>query len=267
MNLKNLEYIKSGLRELGFGENLYPDLESGIRQQRPRFSVLSRAKFGDQLMMSAIHLEKSAQSDKYRIAKYDTMIKKYPDHYENKVQTFFINKNQGVTLKEAFNLLEGRSILKPTAGKDGKVQHTWLQLDSKKEDRAGNSIVHKYGETHGFDLRKSLAELPILEIKKPSTKEMLIRSLQKGNLEQVTIVRGGVQEKMFIEASPQSQSVNVYDSKMLKVEKETLVVLQSANQPKQGLKSSPSDISKQPKNELASTNMRESQSRKRGLSH
>lgn len=268
MNLKNLEYIKSGLRELGFGDKLYPDLEIGISKSRPRFSFLSKAKIGDQEMISSIHIEKSTQSDKYRITKYDAMIKKEPSVYDNKVHTFYINKNTGVTLKEAFNLLEGRAVLKPAIRKNGTIENTWIQLDLKKEDRVGNFVVNKYGGTHNFDLQKSLAELPIMEMKRASTKEALIHSLQKGNLEQVTIARGGVQEKMFIEASPQSKTVKVYDGKMQKLEKETLVVSQSRNQTEQGVKNNTSDsLLKRPKNELAKGNMRDSQSRKKGLSH
>lgn len=268
MNLKNLEYIKSGLRELGFGDKLLPDLEKGMGNNHARCTFLSRARIGDQEIVSSIHLVKSAQSDNYRITKYDAMIKKEPSVYDNTVHTFYINKNKGVTLKEAFNLLEGRSVQKPFIRKDGTMENTWMQLDLKKEDRVGNLVVNKYGASHGFDLQKSLAELPIMEMKRASAKETLIRSLQKGNLEQVTIIRAGSQEKGFIEASPQSKAIIIYDAKMQKVEKESLLASQAVDQTKQEIKNNQSGkLGVKPKNELASSNMRDTRSRRKGLSH
>jgi hypothetical protein len=42
-----------------------------------------------------------------------------------------------VTLKEAFNLLEGRAAHKELSGKEGKF-NAWIQLDFKEKEENGN---------------------------------------------------------------------------------------------------------------------------------
>jgi len=49
-----------------------------------------------------------------------------------------------------------------------------------------------------------------------------MQSLQKGNVQSVTIEKDGSSHKMFIEADPQFKKVNLYDSNMRLVAKESL---------------------------------------------
>jgi hypothetical protein len=50
----------------------------------------------------------------------------------------------------------------------------------------------------------------------------LMQSLQKGNVQSVTIEKDGSSHKMFIEADPQFKKVNLYDSNMKIVAKESV---------------------------------------------
>lgn len=43
-----------------------------------------------------------------------------------------------------------------------------------------------------------------------------MQSLERGNLHQVTFVKGDKEEKMFIEANPQFKTLNLYDSNLKK---------------------------------------------------
>ena len=45
-------------------------------------------------------------------------------------------------------------------------------------------------------------------------KEKLVRSLEKGNLQMVTMEASGEDIKIFMEANPQYKSLNLYNSKM-----------------------------------------------------
>ncbi len=57
-----------------------------------------------------------------------------------------------------------------------------------------------------------------------------MQSLQKGNVQSVTIEKDGNTHKMFIEADPQYKKVNLYDSNMKLVDKESLEKYQSVGQ-------------------------------------
>lgn len=54
-----------------------------------------------------------------------------------------------------------------------------------------------------------------------------MQSLQKGNVQSVTIEKDGSSHKMFIEADPQFKKVNLYDSNMKLVAKESVEIYQS----------------------------------------
>ncbi len=47
-------------------------------------------------------------------------------------QTFYINKGNNITLKEAFNLVSGRSINKDLTNKEGQVYNAWMQMDFQR---------------------------------------------------------------------------------------------------------------------------------------
>jgi hypothetical protein len=47
-----------------------------------------------------------------------------------------------------------------------------------------------------------------------------MQSLQKGNIQSVSISVGGAPQKMFIEANPQYKTINLYDDKMQRLNQE-----------------------------------------------
>jgi len=64
-------------------------------------------------------------------------------------------------------------------------------------------------------------------LKEPDKEKALMQSLQKGNVQSVTIEKDGNGHKMFIEADPQFKKVNLYDSNMKLVTKESIEIYQS----------------------------------------
>ena len=53
----------------------------------------------------------------------------------------------------------------------------------------------------------------------------LMQSLQKGNIQSVTIGLNGESQKMFIEANPQYKTVNIFNDKMQRLGQEQRVDL------------------------------------------
>ncbi len=147
--------------------------------------------------------------------------------FGEKFQSIYLNKGQGVTMKEAYNLLNGRAVHKELANKEGEKYQAWLQLDFKQTDSRGNYKIKQFHQNFGYDVEKALSAHPIKELQNEQEKARLVESLKKGNRQSVTFIENGNQQKAFVEANPQFKSINVYDSQMRRMNKQSRKETQS----------------------------------------
>lgn len=219
MNAKNLEFLKEGMKYLGFGEGLNNKLTEELNSGKSGFQLHTENQYGKDKVNYILDFSKSEKSDMYFFNKYSaTLPGQNPD--QGKSQTFFIKKNSGVTAKEAYNLLNGRSVNKDLTNQDGEKYNAWLQIDWNQKDNNGNHKFKMIHEAYGFNLQDVLKKHPIKELNDQTTSDRLTQSLQRGNLHQVTFLKGDKEDKMFIEANPQFKSLNIYDSNLKKVYQE-----------------------------------------------
>lgn len=221
MNQKNLDYLKDGLQYTGFGGHLQEALEKNIQQQQPAFQLKTDMPFYQANVSYTLHFRKSDQSDHYFFNKYDATLQPREPGQERS-HTFYINQNSGVTAREAFNLLSGRAVRKELVNATGQNYRAWLQLPPESGQGTATKL-RQFHENYGFDLEQTLRPYAIREFHDPQQKEQLLRSLQRGNLQQVTALLNGQETKRFIEASPQFKTINVYDEKLRPVMRESLL--------------------------------------------
>ena len=133
MNEKNFNYLKDQVKYTGFGDVLENELKEKMQKQSPEFQIYHNTKFGNDISVAGLHFKKSEQSDMYFFNRYNLTLKQEnsPDLME---QTFYINKGNNVTLKEAYNLMSGRAINKDLTNKEGQVYNAWMQMDFKEPD-------------------------------------------------------------------------------------------------------------------------------------
>lgn len=213
MNQKNLEYLGDQVKFTGFGEGLEKELKEKMQQQTPEFQIAHNAKFGNDDLVASLHFKKSDQTDMYFFNRYDVSL--IPENSKEKMeQTFFINKGNTITLKEAYNLMNGRSVNKDQTNKEGQVYNAWMQMDFKEANNNGNYKIKQFHQNYGYDLDAVLAKHPIKELSNEQEKSRLVQSLQKGNRQLVTFVENGNEQKHFIEANPQFKTINIYDNNM-----------------------------------------------------
>lgn len=222
MNIKNFEFLRDGLKYLGFGEKLEGELKANIEKQPADFKLTTENEFkrGDKTEKVAftIDFRKGDQGDMYFLNRYHATLKNEEDPTKERTQTFYITKNQGITAKEAYNLLSGRSVNKDLNTKEGQPYNAWVKLDLEGEkDKNNNFKVDQYHQGYGFDLEKALAKFQIKEVESPESKERMIRSLEKGNTTQVTMIKDGQEQKVHLEANPKYKSLDVYDQNMKKL--------------------------------------------------
>ncbi len=218
MNDENAQYLKERIFFLGFGDKLNSELEKNIKGQHEQFQLQIQGEFtkGDkkQVVDYMLDFSKSKQNDIYFLNTYKATLKS-GDPEQSRSQTFYINKGNGITAKEAYNLLDGRAVHKKLTNKEGEPYEAWLQLHAAREEN-GNHKLHQYHSAWGYDLKKSLEKHPIKELSDNTSADELLKSLQKGNMAKVNYKRGEQEEKMFIAANPKERNILVYDADMRK---------------------------------------------------
>jgi hypothetical protein len=219
MNQENLKYLQDNLKYMGFGDKLNTDLEKNLQTQKPEFTLTHNSEINKQALDATLHLKKSDTTDMYFFNKYDLNLKKRDNQADDLQQTFYVTKGQGVTLKEAFNLLNGRAVHKELTPKEGDKYKAWIQLDLTQKDEKGNYKRQQYHENYGYDLKKELQKLPISD-NNAEKEEKLTKSIQKGNIQAVDITLGEKEVRVFVEANPQYKTLNLYDANMKKLTNE-----------------------------------------------
>ncbi|HEV7333100.1 MAG TPA: hypothetical protein VGN63_18845 [Flavisolibacter sp.] len=215
MNEKNLEYLKDNLRYMGFGDKLFPQLQKELEKGAPDFQLRMETEMNKKPFAAVLNFRKSDNSELYFFNSYHASLQRSNGKVAD--QAFYLNKGKGVTAKEAYNLLEGRAVYKELENKEGQKYGAWLQLDFSKRDKHNNHEVKQYHNAYGFKLEDALQRFPIRELKEPDLKDILLQSLQKGNLQAVGFEREGNIQRMFVEADPKFKSVNIYDSNLKRV--------------------------------------------------
>ncbi len=217
MNEKNVEYLKEQLKYTGFGDAMENVLRENIAKGNPEFKLDHEVKYGNDTASAALNFKKSDQTDMYFFNSYDMKIQK-EGQSEALSQTFYINRENNITAKEAYNLMEGRAVNKDLKNKEGEVYNCWIKMDFKEAaDEKGNFKLNHYHQNYGYDLEASLAKHSIKELETPKYKEDLMNSLKKGNIQSVTFVIGGEEKKQFVEANPHFKTINVYDTAMQRI--------------------------------------------------
>lgn len=209
MDQKNVAYLKEALMALGFGDRLYASLEKNIQQRFPLFVLTLGTEINNQPFKATLFFEKLKGMDVYFFHRWDG---KLMGNGGKKEQTFYIKGAQGVTLKEGFNLLEGRAVFREwTMDIFGQIFHAWIQLDFKNRDNKGNYSIRSFHKDYGFDLERALSKFPVKELMSVQKKEMLLRCLHKGDQRAVTLQDAAGTVKAFIEVSLQNKSIKFFN--------------------------------------------------------
>ncbi|TXJ23376.1 MAG: hypothetical protein E6Q24_18505 [Chitinophagaceae bacterium] len=220
MNNENLQYLTDNIKYMGFGETLKAELERNMGEGKEEFQLHFKAEINKKPFEATLNFRKSDSTDMYFFNNYNASLEK--SNGEKNEQTFYLNKGKGVTAKEAYNLLDGRAVHKDLVTKEGQPYKAWIQLDFENKDKNNNFEVRQFHENYGYDLKAAVEKFAVAELNDPDKAKALMQSLEKGNVQSVTIEKDGSSHKMFMEADPQYKKVILYDSNMKMVAKESL---------------------------------------------
>ncbi|HEY6900198.1 MAG TPA: hypothetical protein VI233_06125 [Puia sp.] len=211
MNKENLDYLQDKLKFLGFGEAspMNDELADKVGKGDISFQLQTAVAYGENAMVEAKLYFLQGNEERYYLQKYDARLR-YDGHPEKeRSQTFFIYKGKGFTLKEAFNLLDGRAVYKKLQDPNGVEFLGWSQLNFSLRDPSGNYRYIRYGALYNYDLERVLNIYPILNLQNDAIRETLIRSLQRGNAHPVYLVKDGKKAKCLISANLETRLITI----------------------------------------------------------
>jgi hypothetical protein len=213
MESKYLKYLRDDMKYLGFGDNALLDQQLEIQTEGTAegFELYTDAFFDEDTRLEVkLYFRHSDKENRYFFNKFDALLVYPEEPPRNRAQTFYVFKGKGITFKESFNLLQGRSVYKNMINLEGEKYKAWIKLDFGEKDVHDNYKIKQYGLRYGYELDKVLEKYPIKELQQENTKAELYRSLQRGNRQSVTFDKQTKSEKMYIEANPMFKTINIY---------------------------------------------------------
>ena len=211
MNQVNYDYLKEQLKNTGFGEDLGEKLSEKMKGNTPEFQLNIKRTFGKDDVEATLHFKRGNDSDMYFFNRYDLQLMN-KEGGEKAKQMFYINKGGSITLKEGYNLLEGRAVHKTLTSRENEKYGTWLQLDFKNVAPSGNYEFKKLHDNYGYNLEATLSKYPIKELSEEKSKIDLIKSLERGNLQSIALKDGEKEEKIFIAANPEYKTLSTFNT-------------------------------------------------------
>lgn len=211
---QNLEYIKEELSGLGFRNIPEKEIGDKLKLDPDKFQTEGEMRLSQQGRMEnvlyKIFFKKYERQDMYHAYAYQATLKNDPA----KTQAFKISFNNGFTVPEAFNLLNGRAVHKLILDqKTSKLSTAWFQMDFNAKDVHGNYKVDQVKiNDRSYLLGVLLNKYPIRETQDPKRQSELITSLYQGNAEPVTLLKNGKEIHAFVQASPRKNGIEFYST-------------------------------------------------------
>ncbi len=210
MNQENLKFLQDRLFYLGTEKRLHPELEKNMAEGKPEFKLSFSNHYDKDKLNAELHVRKSDNSEMYFLNKYDATLQK--PGQENKSQTFYLDHGKGVTMKEAYNLLDGRSVNKDLKNKEGEVKNAWIKLDFNSKEPNGNFKQEQFYKPYGFDLHTELFKLPLPQM--PAEKfNQMVEALERGNTQKIILPENiiGTVSPIIISANPKFKTLDITD--------------------------------------------------------
>jgi hypothetical protein len=217
MKEENAQYLEKRLVYTGFGEELIPELRQKMAEGKEKFELHFEKEINGKKVEANLKYSLSTQGN-YFFNSYDLKINR--PEMETLERSFKVSNQETFSLKEAFNLLEGRSVLKTSSklerkGDGSKIEElkSWSYLDFGNNNRKGEPIIRK---RYDYDLEAQVSKLHIKNLEIPAVKADLLQSLERGNLQSVMLEKDGNYKKHYLEALPKYNTITIYDENLVK---------------------------------------------------
>jgi hypothetical protein len=204
---KNNQSLHDQVQRIGF-TNLSGKIEDQIKQGHEQFTIPTSYYVNEKERLNHELSFSKDQSGKYQFEGYKTTLQNESKPEEDRSQYFKVQERNSVDTTQAYNLLAGRAVQK---------ERIWIQLDLNDKDAGGNHRIKEFHSGYGYDLEKTVQQLPLKELSNKTEADKLKDALKQGNRQPVTLIKNGNEHRFYIEANPQFKSVNIYDEHSRKI--------------------------------------------------
>ncbi|MBE9598643.1 hypothetical protein [Pedobacter sp. MC2016-24] len=220
----NAESLHTNVKYTGFDIDI-EHLKREMATLQPEFKIEIRKEIGGKLnagkeMVYTLPFTKSQTENNYFFNSFQATLKR--PGMEDLSTEFYAD--QRITAREAFNLLEGRSVEKKynrhePIEQDGKTVYkpikddtymAWRKIDFTDTDARGNFKLQSFGEGYGFKFEEKLANVPL----KLPLDDDAKKDLKKGEVITVTFAKEDNTIKGYLQANPKNWNFNTYDADM-----------------------------------------------------
>lgn len=206
MKPENLKFLSDQIFYAGFGREVETRLKTAMNKGKEDIAINIKQSFksatGEKEASYTLNLKKG-NDDMYFFNSYDVSVD------GNKTRMFLNKGEKSITAKEAFNLLEGRSVYKQMKNQEGVEYNAWLLLKPESFTEK-NAKFHLYNDKYGFDLNKSMELIRGNGFYFSFDKEKTMKSLEKGNF--VEIHNADKSQVFSVAANPKDRSLDVFNS-------------------------------------------------------
>ncbi|WP_461791342.1 hypothetical protein [Pedobacter sp.] len=224
-NEDNYSFLNSQLENMGFTDYPQNELIKKMKSNRTEFSISQSFDFSTHLgpntgkASATLQFSKSEETGMYFFNRYDMAVVR-SNEQDLTTQTFYTNNR--ITVKEAYNLMNGRSVFKKIKNKDGEEREVWLQLDFRNTDKNGNFLLARYGKEY-FDLSSQLDKYAFKGLEYAQSKAEFSNKLKKGNRQKATLVfPNGKEKNCFVQANPSARSLVFFDENQTRLRPEKI---------------------------------------------
>jgi hypothetical protein len=223
-----INYNKESLKFMGF-KGLDDEVEKGIRSGKEEFIVPYQGTIDGKNVNADLHFRNGETRTFWN--SYDLTVTDSKNLESTKSNTLYLNKSgRGLSLKKAFNQLEGRAVYAQFTGEktiDGQKTSTkynaWeiALLQEPKVD--GKYQPHKFNDNYGFNTIDALKALDKTYLMIEGTYKSLTvhnvedevthQSLKTGNRQGIRVMIDGKQSTLYVEANPGERKLNAYMEK------------------------------------------------------
>jgi hypothetical protein len=201
------------LEEIGVTRSMLQtkDLLGKISEDQLSFEIEVEEFFEAKTLLQArLHFRKH-RTTAYYLFKYDAHLN-YVEQSDRNVKQTFLMLQMRPTLKEAFNLLQGRCVLKSIRSTQGEEYNCWVRLEFTEVDASNDFKIIRYRH-NPFTFEKFLDQYPtLMEASDEMGRSKLLKSLKTGNKELVTFRKeNGKPMKKVVEMNPQLKRLKIND--------------------------------------------------------
>jgi hypothetical protein len=216
MQNENHEFLTRALAKLGFDGVLDEPLRTAMTLGTPEIKLSAQLDIKDgENMKFDFSFKHKEETDRYFLNNVLTTLNKV--NAEPIKHDFFLYRQQGYDIREMKNMLEGRSVFTQYKNDSGDMVQLWRKIDFTAKDERQNNVVRAYyNNDNKFNLDEQFKKLPFASLTREE-KEFMQNALKRGDQVPAVLKQGASKETMYLVASPDSRSIQVFNQKGVKV--------------------------------------------------